>query len=128
MLILIIYNALPFFIVPRNTMPQPHAPPCSWCFAHVSITTPIAPALKKLLYLEISRSPGACSKQLLDPGGRFAAVSEAQRQLCSRFRSETVKNYNGYVQRKIPNGHKRPFVCNGYHATAKANGFFFILV
>jgi hypothetical protein len=37
------------------------------------------------------------------------------------FGIETVKKFNGYMQRPFPNGHKRPFGCNG-HATAVAVG------
>ena len=50
---------------------------------HISITTPIAPAMKKLLYLGFSRISNGYFKPLLDPGGRFS------------FRSEAVISYTG---------------------------------
>jgi hypothetical protein len=40
-------------------------------FTNIFITTPVASSLKKLLYLELSRSPNGFLKVLLDPGGGF---------------------------------------------------------
>jgi hypothetical protein len=49
--------------------------------------------LEKLLYLELSRSPNG----FLNHFWIQVAVSEVQRPLRNRFRSETVKMYNGYM-------------------------------
>jgi hypothetical protein len=43
--------------------------------------------------------------------GRYETVSEVKR----------LQIYNGYMQRPFPNGHKRPFGCNG-HVTAVTAG------
>ena len=45
-------------------------------FTHISITTPIVPALKNdyTRYLELSRSPNGFFKVLLDPGGGFVTA------------------------------------------------------
>jgi hypothetical protein len=40
-------------------------------FVYISITMPIVSALKKLLCLELSRSPNGFLKVLLGPGGGF---------------------------------------------------------
>jgi hypothetical protein len=50
-------------------------------FIHISITTPIASALKneKLLYLELSRSLNGYFKPLPDPGGGSASETAAKR-------------------------------------------------
>jgi hypothetical protein len=69
-------------------------------FIHVSITTPIASALKNY-YINIwsflvSRSPNGHFKPLLDPGGGFTSetVSGVKRPLRNRncFGNETVTN------------------------------------
>jgi hypothetical protein len=45
----------------------------------VSVTTPVVFVLKKLLYLELSRSPNGIFKPLLDPGGGFTSETAARR-------------------------------------------------
>jgi hypothetical protein len=44
-------------------------------FTHIPITTPVVSALKKLLYIELSRSSSGYFKPLLDPGGGFASAA-----------------------------------------------------
>jgi hypothetical protein len=56
------------------------------CFTHISLTTPIAPALKNyyILYIGRARRPNGHFKPLLDPGNRTAvsvSVPEAKRPL-----------------------------------------------
>jgi hypothetical protein len=45
---------------------------------HISITTPVASALKTI-FLELSRSSNGYFKPLLDPSGRFASETAAWR-------------------------------------------------
>jgi hypothetical protein len=83
------------------------------------MTTPIAPALKKISCLELSRTSNVHFKTLLDPGGglrRETAVSEAK----------PLQIYSGFVKQPFPNAHTQVSVraqrlCNG--RVAKANGF-----
>jgi hypothetical protein len=52
---------------------------------------------KKLLYIELSRSPSGYFKQLLDPGGGLTSetvFSEVKRPLRNRIVSETVIDTN----------------------------------
>jgi hypothetical protein len=48
-------------------------------FTHVSITTPIVSALKKLLYIELSWSSNGFFKQLLDPGDGVTSETAERR-------------------------------------------------
>jgi hypothetical protein len=61
-------------------------------FTHISITTPIVSALKKLLYLELSRRPNGFFnfKVLLDPGGGFNSETAARQFQKLNGRYETV--------------------------------------
>jgi hypothetical protein len=54
-------------------------------FVNISITTPIASALKNYYKIDISRSSNGYFKPLLDPGGGFIP-----RQPHGGFRSETA--------------------------------------
>jgi hypothetical protein len=49
------------------------------CFIQISITTPIASALKNYYSLGLSRSFNGFFKALLDPGDRFASETAARR-------------------------------------------------
>jgi hypothetical protein len=98
-------------------------------FTHISITTPIASALKNY-YIELSRNSSGYFKPLLDPGGGFTSETAARRLQKCNGRYVTVSEvkrlqiYNGYnMQRPFPNGHKCPLGCinNGY-VTAMAVG------
>jgi hypothetical protein len=77
-------------------------------------------------------------KPLLDPGDRFTSetVSDAKRLLlqiqnCNGHyatvsEAKRLQVYDVYMKQPFPNGHKRPFGCNGYMAKwpfAKASGF-----
>jgi hypothetical protein len=92
---------------------------------HVSITTHHARRLhlEKLLHVGLSRSSNGHFKPLLDPGGGFTSETVALQFQKRNGRCVTVSEvkrlqiYSGYiVQRPFPNGHKRPFGCNGYVA------------
>ena len=72
-------------------------------FTHVSITTPVVSALKKLLYLGISRSPNGFFKPLLDPGDSFTSKTATRRFQKQNGRYVTVSElkrlriYNSYI-------------------------------
>ena len=93
-------------------------------FIHISITktTPVASALKKLLYLELSRSSNGDFKPLLGPDGGFTSETAARRfQMWNgRYHTRPHRKWNGYnfitaiCNGHAPNGTKCPFCCNGY--------------
>ena len=139
---IIIYKLLYilYIIVDAYQWPRLGSDPPS-CFAHISITTPIASALKNYYYTPralFSRTPNGFFKPLLDPGDRFTSetVSEAKRlqlqiqnwngHYATVSEAKRLQVYDVYMKQPFPNGHKRPFGCNGYMAKwpfAKASGF-----
>jgi hypothetical protein len=66
-------------------------------FINISITTPIAPALKNYcdIYLELSRSPSGYFKPLLDLGGVF--TSETAARYVSVPEAKRLPIYSGYM-------------------------------
>jgi hypothetical protein len=63
--------------------------------------------LKKLLYIQLSRSSNGSFKPLLDPGDGFASETadytvEVKRPLHGRFGSETAKNLTAIYATDIP--------------------------
>ena len=88
-------------------------------FTYISITTPVPSALKKLLYLELSRSPNGNFKSLPDPGGGFTETATRRFQkrngrYVTVSELKRLKIDNGHMQRPFPNGQKSPFGCHGY--------------
>jgi hypothetical protein len=66
----------------------------------MTITTPIAVALKELFYLGLSRTRSSCGyvKPLLDPGGGFTSASEtAIGRYAAASEAKRLQIYNGYM-------------------------------
>jgi hypothetical protein len=83
-------------------------------FVHISITTPIVPALKNYQ---------TCPRSSIEVPIVFASATAARSEtaVAKPFQKRNgYKFYDGHVQRPSPNGNRCPFGCDG-HVTADLN-------